>query len=131
MSREKFANELIKAGEEAIERACAQVKAKYKAFDCGKYMTVEEKQKVKNGHKKIADLFYDYKEAEFAFAKFILDHYDNFTFSADGEIEDVVFDTETQRLKFVKLANDASEKMDKIQSLANNYTKKMEKEGYL
>lgn len=71
------------------------------------------------------------QEAELAFAQFILDHYEDFTFASNGEIEDVVFDTEAERKKFVKLAEDVTDKLNKLQSFGNKYTKEAERQGWL
>lgn len=131
VSREMLYDELVKAGDEAGERTCTKVKEKYKEFNCSKYINSEERRATHKDKKKITDLFYDYKEAEFAFAQFILDHYEDFTFDANGEIDDVVFDTEAERKEFVKLAEDVTDKLNKLQSLGNKYTKEAEKQGWM
>lgn len=131
VSREMLYDELVKAGDEAGADACAMVKEKYKEFNCSKYINSEERRATHKAQQEITDLFYDYKEAELAFAQFILDHYEDFTFASNGEIEDVVFDTEAERKKFVKLAEDVTDKLNKLQSFGNKYTKEAERQGWL
>ena len=127
--REKFVNEVIKEAWKAGEHACVKAREMYPEINCKE--VEEERRKSYNDFKETANLFYDFKEAEFAFAKFMLDHYEDFTFGANGELENVSLKTDALRNRFIKLTQDVEETMGNLQNKANNAAQKAKERGVM
>ncbi len=130
ISRGAFYNELVKEQEKAMMRGCNKIKEEYNEVDCDELLAEGREQRHRE-YKELADMVYDMRETEFAYAQFILDHYENFKFDASGEMEDAVFDTEAQRSEFVKLTEDVGRTYGKFQDKITNFTDSAKRKGYL